>query len=58
MIAAGEVKTVLVALDIAADYQRDHARRCTAAPAAKTSAGSAGTSALPASRPTGCGSPR
>ena len=27
-IAAGEVKTVLVALDIAADYQRDRAELC------------------------------
>ncbi len=29
LIAAGEVKTVLVALDIAADYQRDRAELCT-----------------------------
>ncbi len=28
LIAAGEVKTVLVALDIAADYQRDRAELC------------------------------
>ena len=29
LMAAGEVKTVLVALDIAADYQRDRAELCT-----------------------------